>query len=138
MKKSLLNFWIVVAIVCIVSVTNESVRAQCVPLQNTQREVNVEAYNRCDRGCNETKRYPAENAFNESNHSQRVGSSRTLRLSSSNGGGSGKELYLHKINYKYNLLNIASLLQGNDGSLSHLEAESPRLYYVIALRRIIC
>ncbi len=138
MKRRLLYFWIVVAIVCIVSVTNESVRAQGMPIKGAQHEVNVEACNRCDRGCDETKRHPTGNACIESSQSQRIGSSRNPRLSSNNGGSSGKELYLPKTHDKYNLLNFASLLLCYDSSRSHLEAESPRLYYVIALRRIIC
>lgn len=138
MKKRLLSFWIVLAIVCIVSVTNESVRAQSMLVKDAQHEVNVEAYNKRDRGCNETKQRTAENTFIESNHTQRIVSSRNPRLSSNNGGSSGKEFYLQKSNHKYNLLNIASLLLCYDRSGSHIEAMSPRLYYVIALRRIIC
>jgi hypothetical protein len=71
MKKRLLSFWIVLAIVCIVSVTNESVRAQSFLVKDAQHEVNVESYNKRDMGCNETKQRAAENTFIESNHTNK-------------------------------------------------------------------
>lgn len=141
MKKRILHIWIVLAVICIASVTIESVRALSLPAENSRlEEVNVEISDcdDCGRGWQENRGCPTGNTFVESNQSQRVGSSRLPRLSSNNGGSSGRDLYLQKTQDKYNLLNFASLLLCYERSRSHSEAESPRLYYVIALRRILC
>ena len=140
MKKRFLHIWIVWAVICIASVAFESVRALTLPAENNRNEASVEISDcdECGRGWHEDRGCPMGNSFVESSHSQRVGSSRTPRLSTNNGGSSGRDLYLQKTQDKYNLLNFASLLLCYERSRSLSEVVSPRLYYVIALRQILC
>ena len=138
MKRSLLHIWIVVTIICAVSVALESVRAQAIPATIPKQGENIEANDKLYGEWSGNKERPIENTVLASNHAQRIGVSRTPRPSSNNGGNSGRNFYLQKANNKYNLLKFAAQLPGHDFSWTHWEAVSPRLYYVIALRRILC
>ena len=71
-------------------------------------------------------------------NSHRIGSSRSVRLMPSHGGKPGRSLGHWTSDYSSYFSNLSSLLLHNASSRPQMWAASPRYYYVIALRRILC
>lgn len=69
---------------------------------------------------------------------QRIGSSRTFRVHPSNGGKPGRSFGHWSDGYSFQHSKFFALLRHRIYCDSRVGAASPRLYYVIALRRLLC
>lgn len=69
---------------------------------------------------------------------QRIGGSRTFRVHPSNGGKPGRSFGYWSDGYSFQHSKFFDLLRHRIYCDSRVGAASPRLYYVIALRRLLC
>lgn len=137
MKRILSHVWFLIALIYVFPVALSSVRAHDVPT-NHHRVETIDACEGSSQGLMEERQQPLGEAVLRSNLPQRLGMSRPPRVHPSQGGNSARHLSLNLSNYSFNQIKNASLLLCNDLSCLDIEAMSPRLYYVIALRRILC
>lgn len=86
----------------------------------------------------EKRQQPFSEAFIKSNSAQNVNASRPTRLLPTHGGKLGKTLGQGNFSYSSNLLKQFCLCKFICFSQTYKGVAPPRLYYVIALRRILC
>lgn len=137
MKNHLSRFYVIVVVFCSVSVSFEGARAENIPDANHQQGDNIKTCDGWDRGWMEERQQPIDGSITESSQPSRVGTLRSSRVLPTNGGNTGRNNSLNS-NFQFNLFKFASLLLCYEKSCLRLEVVSPRLYYVIALRRILC
>ena len=139
MYRYLLRLWLIAALMCGGANSFGWVGAQeRTSDSKKQKEEQVSAYDGLVKGAMEEPEGQYSSPQLRSQPQQRVGSSRSLRVMPTHGGKPGRNLGGWNNHYSYNPQNFIHL------ALSELSAQgaegvaSPRLYYVIALRRILC
>ena len=139
MYRYLLRLWLIAALMCGGANSFGWVGAQeRASDSKKQKEEQVSAYDGLVKGAMEEPEGQYSSPQLRSQPQQRVGSSRSLRVMPTHGGKPGRNLGGWNNHYSYNPQNFIHL------ALSELSAQgaegvaSPRLYYVIALRRILC
>ena len=83
------------------------------------------------------KQMPLAGAVITAKNGERVGGSRPLRLIPTHGGKPGRTIGRWAADDSFHLSHIRTLLRANGCGLQ-VRAASPRYYYVIALRRLLC
>ena len=138
MKRYLLRIGLVVTLLCGLSDSLEWVSNQEGVGKKHQQEEKITQDNGYVKGLVAESQKPIDSPLVKSQNQQRVGSSRPSRIIPTYGGKSGKNL-AHWANQHFdNTLNIIYLPLQLKNICSGHGIASPRLYYVIALRRILC
>ena len=102
------------------------------------KEEQVTAYDGLTKGVMEEPEGQYSSPLLRSQPQQRVGSSRSSRVMPTHGGKPGRNIGGWNNHHSYNPLNFTHLAQSELTTRSAEGVASPRLYYVIALRRILC
>ena len=138
MKRYLLRIGLVVTLLCGLSDSLEWVSNQEGVTNKHQQEEQITQDDGYVKNLIAERQRPFNITLVKSQNQQRVGSSRASRIIPTYGGKSGKNL-AHWANQQLdNTLNIIYLPLQLIKTCSGLGIASPRLYYVIALRRILC
>lgn len=138
MKRFLLSIGLVVTLLCGLSDSLGWVSNQKGVANKHQQEEQITQYNGYVKGLMTERQRPYNYPLVKSQNQQRVGSSRPSRIIPTYGGKSGKNLAHWANQLQNNTLNIIYLPLPELRTCSGLGIASPRLYYVIALRRILC
>ena len=129
-SNRLLRLFSVLLLMCSLSVADlgihESVKKEC-----------LAEHDELQQHILQERQMPPAGALITTKTGHRLGSSRPVRLYSSNGGKPGRMLGRWTSDHSYQLSKYFALLHRMDCGL-RVVAASPRFYYVIALRRIIC
>ena len=138
MKRYLLRIGLVVALLCGLSDSLEWVSNQEGVANKHQQEEQITQDDGYVKNLIAERQRPFNSTLVKSQNQQRVGSSRPSRIIPTYGGKSGKNL-AHWANQQLdNTLNIIYQPLQLIKTCSGHGIASPRLYYVIALRRILC
>ena len=138
MKRYLLRIGLVVTLLCGLSDSLEWVSNQEGVANKHQQEEQITQDDGYVKNLIAERQRPFNSTLVKSQNQQRVGSSRPSRIIPTYGGKSGKNL-AHWANQQLdNTLNIIYLPLQLTKICSGHGIASPRLYYVIALRRILC
>ena len=138
MKRYLLRIGLVVTLLCGLSDSLEWVSNQDGVAKKHQQEEQITQDDESFKDLIAERQRSIDNPLVTSQSQQRVGSSRPSRITSTYGGKSGKNL-AHWANQQLdNTLNIIYQPLQLIKTCSGHGIASPRLYYVIALRRILC
>ena len=139
MNRFLLRLWLTIAFLCVLPETLPNLRKDSVighvkPVKEESLSQNCGL----DHYMELQGQLPPAGVLVSAKNSHRIGSSRSVRLMPSHGGKPGRSLGHWASNYSSYLSNLSCLLLHNASSRSQSWAASPRYYYVIALRRILC
>ena len=138
MKRYLLRIGLVVALLCGLSDSLEWVSNQEGVTNKHQQEEQITQDDESFKDLIAERQRPIDSPLVKSQNQQRVGSSRPSRIIPTYGGKTGKNLALWANQHLDNTLNIIHLPLQLTKICSGHGIASPRLYYVIALRRILC
>ena len=139
MKKHLFRILLTVALLCGPLGSGTRVRAFAVTRNDQQKsEEQMKQNDRRQRFADEVPLCPMGAALRSMPSSHRVASSRSARLLPTFGGKPGQQNGHGAANGLSNLLKHVFLQLCRDARRPRIDAASPRLYYVIALRRILC
>ena len=134
----LFRLWLMMLLLCGLPATNYSVLAQA---DVTSKAAQEESFSQSD-GLHrymmlEQQKMPAGFVITAKN-GERIGSSRPVRPIPTHGGKPGRMLARLTSSGSVYLSNLHALLLCLSAGNKRAWAASPRLYYVIALRRILC
>ncbi len=107
-------------------------------LYNNERQEYTKQFDRQSNSLIEKQQQPFGEAFIKSNSPQNINASRPTRLLPTHGGKPGKTFGQGTYCNPSNLLKYFSLCKFIWFCKTYIGAAPPRLYYVIALRRILC
>ena len=138
MRRWIVQIWLIAALLCGFSNSPFWVRAQGVVSRGHQQEECVQRYDGLTGSLMEERQQPLGESLVKSQQSQRVNSSRPARLLPTHGGKPGRGLAQGIHNNSSNLFKYLFLCRGLDIYKARTGVASPRFYYVIALRRILC
>lgn len=138
-NRFILRLWLIIAILCALPGTTSGLREHSV-VRHIEPTKEKSVYQNCglDHHMELQGQLPSAGVVVSAKNSQRIGSSRPVRLMPTNGGKPGRTLGFWASNYSSYLSNLSCLLLHNASSRPQSWAASPRYYYVIALRRILC
>ena len=137
-KRFLLRLWLIAALLCGGADSFGWVRAQKHAVDKHQKDEQITQNDGQVKNVMEEPEAPYSSPLMKSQNQHRVGSSRPARVLPTHGGKPSRSLDQCNNHYSYNSLNYIHLaltelsVHGAEG------VASPRLYYVIALRRILC
>ena len=136
MKRFLLRLWLLALLLCAIPSPVSWAMAQGIPAYGQQREERIGQQDDLLRAFAEEPQPPINSLFVQSNPSQRVGSSRPTRILPTHGGKPGRNIgNVHHSSHYYQHVSLQLCYRN---STPGAVAASPRYYYVIALRRILC
>ena len=138
MRRWIVQIWLIAALLCGLSNSPLWVRAQDVVSRDHHQEECVQRYDGLTGSLMEERQQPLGESLVKSQQSQRVNSSRPARLLPTHGGKSGRGLGLGIQNNSSNQFKYFHLCRCLDIFKARTGVASPRFYYVIALRRILC
>ena len=137
-KRWLLRIWLVAALFCGFSDSLSWVRAQGSVSHSEGREECFQRHDGLVRSLMEERQRPLGEVLLKSNQTQRVNASRPARLLPTHGGKPGRSLFGYHANHSFNPSKYALLYLRQNTIRLWAGIASPRFYYVIALRRILC
>ena len=135
LAQSLLRLWLLVLLFCAVP-NPVCVKAQDNTIHKQQHEEHISQQDRRLWKFAEEPQPPINSIFVQSEPSQRIGSSRPTRILPTHGSKPGR--YIGNVHHSSHHLKYTSLQRSYNGFTLGIVAASPRYYYVIALRRILC
>jgi len=138
MKRWLLRIWLVAALLCGFSDSLSWVRAQGSVSHSEGREECFQRHDGLVRSLMEERQRPLGEVLLKSNQTQRVNASRPARLLPTHGGKPGRSLFGYHTNHSFNPSKYDLLFLRQKTIRLWAGIVSPRFYYVIALRRILC
>jgi len=137
-SRRLIRVWLIVLLLCCLPITNFGLQAQSgVRIESIKKEC-VTRHDVLQHHTMQERQMPLAGAEITAKTGQRVGSSRPVRLHPSNGGKPGRILGRWTADESYHLSKYYALLLHRMDCGLRDGAASPRHYYVIALRRILC
>ena len=134
----MLRIWLVAALLCGFSDSLSWVRAQGNVSHSGEREECFQRHDGLVRSLMEERQRPLGEVLLKSNQTQRINSSRPVRLLPTHGGKPGRNFIGCHTNHSFNLSKYALLFLRQSAIRLWAGIASPRFYYVIALRRILC
>lgn len=139
MNKFLIRLFLVATLFCGFLGSEAEAWAQGMTAQDEQKsEHQIKQYDGYLKSVAEEPQNPIEVVFRSAPSSHRVVSNRPTRLLSTHGGKLGKSHCRWAAGDVYKPFKIATLQLCRDLSRRYTVAASPRLLYVIALRRLLC
>ena len=134
----LIRIWLIAIMLCCLPITDFGVQVQAGVRGESIKKECVTRHDGLQRHTMQERQMPLAGAVITAKTGQRVGSSRPVRLHSSNGGKPGRMLGRWTAGESYQLSKYFSLLLHRMDCGLRVGAASPRYYYVIALRRLLC
>ena len=134
----LICVWLIVLLLCCLPVTDFSAQARTDVRGESITKECVTRHDGLQRYTMQERQMPLAGAVITAKTGQRVGSSRPVRLQPTNGGKPGRMLGRWTADESYKLSKFFALLLHRMDCGLRIGAASPRHYYVIALRRILC
>lgn len=138
MNKLLRHLIVIIALLCGLLGSGIRVKVQEVATNQVVGEVRSMRPDRQDRLWGEEPQSPLSDSMRKPPSSHRIVSTRTSRLLPTQGGKSGHSSDRWANGHSSNLLNHLPSLLCQSPLWLGIVAPSPRLYYVIALRRLLC
>ena len=138
MKNHLFRLWILATMLCGLPISNVWGKAQDAVCQKTAEEAHVL---RNDENCctmAQSKEQAQTDAFLNTKRLQHIGSSRSIRLLPTNSGKPGRPSGRGNSKEPFHFSKFHALLLYCMAYEQRIWAASPRFYYVIRLRRILC
>ena len=137
-RRFFVHIAFVATILCGLFGTQASVWGQGLTHHSGQREMCIDRHDGLLRAFAESRQRPPSSLLQSQRSSQRVGSSRSFRSVPTHGPGPNRGMGRWSENHLSNLLKYACLCLLRSTELLRPGTASPRFYYVIALRRILC
>lgn len=139
MNRFILRLCLTIAFLCILPRTIQSLKGEGA-ISHTESAKEEATYQNCGliHHLELQGQLPSAGVVLTAKNSHRIGSSRPVRLMPSHGGKPGRSLGYWASNYSSYLSNLSCLHLSKAAFRSQTWAASPRYYYVIALRRILC
>ena len=137
-SRRLFRVWLIALLLCCLPVTDFGVQAQAGVRGESIKKECVTRHDGLQRYMMQERQMPLAGAVITGKTGQRVGSSRPVRLHPSNGGKPGRMLGQWTVAESYQLSKYFALLLHRMDCGLRVGPASPRHYYVIALRRILC
>ena len=138
MNRFLTRLFLVAMLLCGFFGSKIGVKEQSIVGNAQKSEEQIKQNNGWLRQVAEEPQSPVESALRTAPSSHRVASSRPTRLLPTHGGRPGHHHARWSTNGLFNLYKYQSCLQCYSSVSLHRISSSPRLYYVIALRRLLC
>lgn len=138
MTKFLNRFFIISALLCGLLGFGIGVKAQVIAHDEQKNEEQIQEADGFLRQVAEEPQSPVEAAFRSAPSSHRVASSRSSRVQTTHGGRTNHthgRVLADVLSYLHKYLPLGDV---SSKSSSAQAFASPRLYYVIALRRLLC
>ena len=136
MNSFLIRLFLVVALLCNILGSGMGVRAQVHSNNRANDEEQIRQSDGWVKQVAEEPQGPIESVLRSASSSHRVASSRPTRLLPTHGGKPGQHHWV--ASGLFNLFKYAHLQLCRDFDCRRVVAAPPRLYYVIALRRLLC
>lgn len=133
-----IRVWLTVMLLCCLSSTGFGALAQAEVRGEYSKKECVTRRDGLQSHMMQERQMPLAGAVITAKTGQRVGSSRPVRLHPTNGGKPGRMLGRWTADESYQLSKYFALLLHRMDCGLRIGAASPRYYYVIALRRILC
>ena len=130
--------WLIGLLLCFLPVTDFGIQIQAEVCGETIKKECVTRHDGLQQHLMQERQMPLAGAVITAKTGQRIGSSRPVRLYPTNGGKPGRMLGRWTADESYQLSKYFALLLHHMDSGLRVGAASPRYYYVIALRRILC
>ena len=137
-RGSLIRVWLIALLLCCLPITDFGVQVEAGVCGEPIKKECVTRYDGLQRYTMQERQMPLAGAVLTAKTGQRVGSSRPVRMHPSNGGKPGRILGRWTADESYQLSKYFALLLNRMDCGLRVGAASPRHYYVIALRRILC
>ena len=138
MNKYLLRLWLIAALLCGGADSFGWVRTQKYAVDKHQKDEQITTNDGLVKGVMEEPEGQYSSPLLRSQPQQRVGSSRSSRVIPTHGGKPGRNIGTWNNHYSYSPFNYIHLALSEFETRGAEGVASPRLYYVIALRRILC
>lgn len=138
-NRFLLRIWLTIAFLCALPETIHGLwEDRVVDHVESTKEESISQHCGLDHHMELQGLLPPAGVVVSAKNSHRIGSSRSIRLMPSHGGKPGRSLGHWASDHSSYLSNLSCLLLHQASFRSQTWAASPRYYYVIALRRILC
>jgi len=134
----LIRVWLIALLLCCLPITDFGAQVRTKVCGESIKKEFVTRHDGLQRHTMQERQMPLASAVITAKTGQRVGSSRPVRLHPSNGGKPGRMLGRWTAGESYQLSKYFALLLHRMDCGLRVGAASPRHYYVIALRRILC
>lgn len=138
MKRWGLRIWFLAVLICSFSCSLSWVRAEGLVLQGDEHKEYIKQHDGLVNLLTEKRQQPFGEALIKSESPQNVNASRSTRLLPTHGGKPGKSIGNGSHSNSSNTLKRFHLCKFVGTSQTRMGVASPRSYYVIALRRILC
>lgn len=136
--KRLFLLWLMTLLFCSLRFTNFSVQTNVYGCGETAKKECVTTHDGLNSFMMQKRQMLPAGAVFSDKTGERLGSSRLVRLISTNGSKPGRTLGRWTSSNSFHLSNLYALLLRRSEIGLQAWAASPRFYYVIALRRILC
>lgn len=138
-NRFLLRLWFAIAFLCVLPETIPGLGGEsAIGNPEPAKEESICQNFRLNHHLELQGQLPPAGVIVSAKNSHRIGSSRSVRLMPSHGGKPGRSLGHCSSGYSSYLSNLSCLLLHKAFSRLQMWAASPRYYYVIALRRLLC
>ncbi len=137
-NNRLFRLWLAVLLLCSLPVTDFGAQRQEGVCGESISKECVTKHDRLHRYLMQERQMPLAATVITAKNGERIGSSRPVRQNPTNGGKSNRTLWRWISNKSFHLSNLYALLLRRIDCGRGVSAASPRFYYVIALRRILC
>jgi len=137
-SNRLFRLWLAVLLLCGLPVTDFGAQRQVGARGESINEECVTRYDGLHRYLMQERQTPLAATVITAKNGERIGSSRPVRLSPTHGGKPSRTLWRWVSHKSFHLSNLHALLLRRIDYGRGVSAASPRFYYVIALRRILC
>ena len=137
-SRRLIRVWLIVLLLCSLPITDFGAQARSEVRGESIKKECVTRHDGLQRHTMQERQMPLAGAVITAKTGQRVGSSRPVRLHPSNGGKPSRMLGRRTADESYQLSKYFVLLLHRMECGLRVGAASPRHYYIIALRRILC
>lgn len=137
-SNRLFHLWLAVLLLCCLPITDFGAQRQEGVRRESISEECVTKYDGLHRYMMQERQMPLAATVITAKNGERIGSSRPVRLSPTHGGKPSRTLWRWISNKSLHLSNLHALLLRRIDCGRGVSAASPRYYYVIALRRILC
>ena len=137
-SNRLFRLWLAVLLLSCLPITDFGAQKQVGVRGESIGEECVTKHDRLHRYMMQERQMPLAGIVITAKNGERIGSSRPVRLNPTNGGKPSRTLARWISNKSFHLSNLHALLLRRIDCGRGVSAASPRYYYVIALRRILC
>ena len=137
-SNRLFCLWLAVLLLCCLPMTDFCAQKQAGVRGESISEECITKHDGLHRYIMQERQMPLAGIVITAKNGERIGGSRPVRLIPTHGGKPSRTLWRWISNKSFHLSNLHALLLSRIDCGRGVSAASPRFYYVIALRRILC